>query len=203
MTAFIEHESLLSDDQHGFRSGKNTGSAHLSLNNKIIENFQDGSASLVLFLDFQRAFETLDRGLLLTKLERMGFRGKAQDLLRSYFQNRRQFTYVNGVFSPSVNCDIGTPQGSNFGPMCFALYLNDIFKLFDDSVGVVGYADDCAIIISGRDTDKLVSKMNEILARLTDWCDYNKLAINISKTKYMFVTNRVVMDYPICIRNES
>ena len=57
-----------------------TGSAHLSLYNKIIENFQDGSTSLVLFLAFQRAFETLDRGLLLTKLERMGFRGKFPEL---------------------------------------------------------------------------------------------------------------------------
>ena len=136
-------------------------------------------------------------------MERMGYRGVAHDLISSYFSNRKQFTYVNGVSSPIVDSNSGTPQGSNFGPTCFALYLNDIFSLFDDLVSVVGYADDCAIIINGNDIEKLVLKMNQTLDKLSDWCNYNRLAINISKTKYMFITNKVVGDYPICIRNEN
>ena len=110
---------------------------------------------------------------------------------------------MNGTPSPLLNCDLGTPQGSNFGPMCFALYLNDIFKLFDDSVSVVGYADDCAVVISGHDVDELVSRMNEILVQVSDWCSFNKLAINIEKTKYMFLTNKLIRDCPIQVKGNN
>ena len=184
--SFILEYNLLSDNQYGFRANKDTSQAAIRLINNILPAFHEKKYSIALFLDFQKAFDTLDRTLLFQKLYRKGIRGTSLNLIRSYFSDRSQFVHINGVDSDTKPTNIGTIQGSNLGPLFYILYADDLNYLFNDnSIKLVMYADDTAITLYGDDINLLSIKMKMIVSRLEVWSNFNKLALNVTKTKFM------------------
>ena len=72
-----------------------------------------------IFIDFKKAFDTVDHEIMLKKLECYGFRGHANMFFRSYLTNRRKFTVVNGEQSDIGIVKCGVPRGSVLGPLFF------------------------------------------------------------------------------------
>ena len=72
-----------------------------------------------VFLDFQKVFDTVNHGILLSKLNHYGVRGIAHDLFKSYLTNRKQHAIVNGVSSLALSITHGVPQWQILGPLLF------------------------------------------------------------------------------------
>ena len=79
-----------------------------------------------VLLDFSKAFDTVQHGILLRKMECMGIRGEALDWFSSYLSNRSQYVNINGVDSSIKAVTTGVHQGSTLGPLLFLLYINDM-----------------------------------------------------------------------------
>ena len=94
-----------------------------------------------IFLDLKKAFDTVDRDILLSKLAFYGLQSQTVDWFKSYLLNRQQLFYVNGVPSDKNALSCGVPKGSILGPLLFLICINDLPECLDYSISRL-YADD-------------------------------------------------------------
>ena len=104
-----------------------TSHALTSLTEDIRNALDNNSVAAGVFIDLQKAFDTVDHGILLYKLNYYGIRGIANDdWFRSYLTNRKQYVAINGFDSNSVTMKFGVPQGSVLEHLLFLIYINDL-----------------------------------------------------------------------------
>ena len=144
----------------------------------------DGKTIIAVFLDLQRAFETLDRNILLNKLQCYGLKDVELKWFKSYLNGRKQKTKVNNVFSDNINIKIGVPQGSVLGALLFLSYINDIHGVVNFSELVL-FADDTLMFVVGNNVKECLEKINGDLDTIEEWLKMNKLKLNVNKTKCM------------------
>ena len=161
-----------------------TTMALIEFSDNIHRLLDDGNYVIGIFIDFTKAFDTVDHKILLHKLHRYGIRGHANDFFRSYLTNRTQYTYVNGVRSDVRSISCGVLPGSVLGPLFFVLYINDLYKAIENVITWL-FADDTALILYEKDLNTLVSAVSRTVQKLCRWCIENKLTISIEKTNFV------------------
>ena len=87
LITFIDKYNILYDKQFGFRRNHSTLHATLLITDKIQRAIENGLFSFEIFLDFCKAFDTVDHSILLKKLTHYGIRGIANDWFASYLSN--------------------------------------------------------------------------------------------------------------------
>ena len=132
----------------------------------------------MVLLDLQKAFDTVDHTILCNKLEVMGI---ASEWFRSYLNDRQQVVSTNGTQSVSMPVTCGVPQGSILGPLLFLCYVNDMS--ISIKCKLLLYADDSALLVSGKDPDKIATTLGTELASCNQWLIDNKLSLHLGKTE--------------------
>ena len=102
-----------------------------------------------------------------------------------YLRGRKQTTIANDTRSTSKSVTCGVPQGSVLGPLLFIIYINDVVSCLENCSHYL-YADDLAIVVSGKSIDILVQLLQTDLDSLGKWCSDNKLTVNTKKTQVMW-----------------
>lgn len=186
---YVEYNKLLSTYQAGFRKQKCCESALQTVladwKNALSRKLMVG----VVFLDFRRAFETINRNLLLEKLKNYGFGSVVISLLTEYLEDRYQIVKYNNSISCCKSNIFGVPQGTVMGPNLFILYINDIVD-YVDKCRIQLFADDTLLYFIGDNVDTIVDTINSELEILKKWLGSNSLAVNTEKTKFMIIKNR-------------
>ena len=116
---FLETQKILIQQQFGFRKQHSTYMALMILVDKLTKALENGEYVLGVFLDFSKAFDTVDHNILISKLYHLGIRGVALEWFQSYLSCRKQFVTYIGVQSPTKTIKCGVPQGSILGQFCF------------------------------------------------------------------------------------
>ena len=87
---------------------------------------ESGNYAASVFLDFAKAFDTVNHQILLSNLENYGIRGPAKDWFESYLKNRHQIVNIGDTLSDKIQIACGVSQRSILGRILFLLYINDI-----------------------------------------------------------------------------
>lgn len=140
----------------------------------------DRKVIIAVFLDLQRAFETVDRDILLQKIESYGVREVELLWFKSYLSGRKQRTKLNGIISDSINVCLGVPQGSVLGVLLFLIFINDVEKVIE-LCKLILFADDALLYVVADSVEECLDKIKHDLCKLDLWFKANKLGLNIKK----------------------
>ena len=193
---YLDVNNILSPNQYGFRKGLSTSVAIFNVLTKLYENWNDRNLTVCIFIDFSRAFDTIDHQILAEKFDLYGLDTTSQKFLFEYMSCRKHNTTVSGCKSENVPVTYGTAQGSILGPLIFILYVNDIFTAVKQDSSIYMYADDTLILCKSDDINEVTSKVEDALRKIMSWCEVNKLTINYKKTKYMVVKHTKIPTEP-------
>ena len=177
---------LLNNTQHGFTEGRSTVSALSFVSQNwynATDNSKDGRSGVhALFLDFRKAFDLADHGILLWKLAELNVNKSFWLWIKSFLEGRSQQVRLDNIKSRSESCPAGVPQGSVISPILFNVHINNLEDSVPSHLKISSckYADDCTQYeIIQRDG---YSNLQESLDAVNDWAVSNKMQLNPKKT---------------------
>ncbi|KAG5674196.1 hypothetical protein PVAND_004178 [Polypedilum vanderplanki] len=143
----------------------------------------------MILIDIKAALDSIEHHLLCSKLEKIGIRRKALDVIESYLRGRRQAVYYGNVISKTKEVVRGVPQGSCLDPILFNLMIHDIQYLKIDATYSC-FADDLVIVFRHENEENLLESIKEGIAQIQDYYTKNGLEINMQKSEYIIFNNK-------------
>ena len=185
---YLESNQLLSEEQNGFRSGRGCADHIFSLHSIVQCRKTQGKDTFAVFIDFRKAFDSVNRDFLWSKVERcFGVDGSFLNLLKSLYKHVSSCVNINDSLSDWFDVDMGVKQGCVLSPVLFSMFIDDLVvdinktgkgvPLDSDIIASLLYADDVAILAEN------VSDLQSILNVVDQWCQAWGININPSKSK--------------------
>ena len=206
LTSFLEKHELLFKHQYGFQKGKSTEHAILDLHSNIIKAIEKKEKTFAIFLDFAKAFDTVNHQILIKKLEHFSIRNTQLKWFDSDLTDRQQCVKIGENTSDYKTVKCGVPQGSVLGPLLFLIYINDI-PVSTSKVSFHLFADDTCLFYSNKDYKQLEIDINKALENIVNWLKANKLTLNVKKSNLiLFNIQTNAKENPqikICIGNSK
>ena len=197
---YLEGNGLLVDEQNGFRRNRSCID-HLFTLVTVLRNRKDMKKDTYLaFIDFRKAFDTVQRGLLFYKLTKMGINGRMYQSICSLYSNPRSRVILEGLETDYFDCPMGVKQGDCLSPTLFSIYINDLAEnlkeadigidmssasgnFFDEKLSILMSADDIVCLAENA------LDLQDILFIVENWCRKWRLEVNLTKTNVMHVRN--------------
>jgi len=180
---FIEKQALLASSISGYRKSHSTTTVLMGIREDIIRAMKKGEVTLMVCVDYSKAFDTVQFKTVLAKLHEMGFSKLFLLWVLSYLSERRQLVQIDDNLSELAYVEFGVPQGSILGPVLFNLYAADLQKKLD--CPCYQYADDTTFFLHTKVADlrTCVNDMNRAISRLGKYSSDSNLALNEQKNK--------------------
>ena len=194
ITMYLDSRNLLNPFQSGFRKHCGTTTALVKIVDDLKLSMTTDQFSVLVLLDFSKAFDSINHQLLIEKLYNMfGFESCAVSLIKSYLNDRSQYVDFDNIRSEALKLSCGVPQGSILGPLLFSLFINDLPSALN-GVNFHMYADDVQLYASSKIADRsaLVELMNSNIRSVTEWTIANGLLLNATKTQAIKVCKKSV-----------
>lgn len=175
----------MAKEQHGFIPKKSVITNLLMFNNFVSNSLNSNPSSQVdvAYIDFKKAFDSIDHAILMDKLKKLNLNKALIDWLLSYISKRSYRVLFNHHISNPYIATSGVPQGSHLGPLLFIIFINDI-TLVPKNSSLLIYADDVKIFRSIKNLSDSALLQQDITA-LNNWATLNNLPFNIPKCKIM------------------
>ena len=189
-TRLYDHlKCSITELQHGFLKNRSCVTQLLSALHAIGLNLDKNIQTDVVYLDFAKAFDSVDHKILLAKLSEYGVAGRLLSWLDNYLIGRVQRVVLEGAFSQWAPVTSGVPQGSLLGPLLFVLFINDLPDVVKSGVRAALYADDTKIFSAVQTIPDCVAVQDSLL-NMDVWARRNNIQFNTSKCKVLTVTRK-------------
>ena len=196
LRVYCKNHKILDTPQEGFCPNRSTTRYLFKLLANLGEAKKKKLISMVLLIDFQKAFDSVWIPGLIVKLYHYGIRGKILQLLNSFLSNRLVQLKVNGKTGEFYRLTslVGLPQGSILSPLLFIIYISEMLQgshnVFHDipytcpsTSKAYKYADDGTVSVIGKDIQACLATLQAICDKLYHWCRKWRLLINCDQNK--------------------
>ena len=139
------------------------------------------------FIDLKKAFDFVNRDLLLYKLLLLNIDGKIYNFIKSIYSKTTASIRVNGTLTDWIGCRSGVRQGDNCSPTLFSIFIDDLVREINTlnlgidiksrRISILLYADDIVMLANNE------SDMQTLLNTLHTWCQRWRMLINTEKSK--------------------
>ena len=180
---YFDRNKLFHPSLHGYRKGRSTMSALLSMYEKWVMAATKGQLSGVVLVDLSAAFDLVTPSLLIQKLKIYGFDDDIATWISSYLTDRYQSVWIDHVFSDFLENSIGVPQGSNLGPLFFLIFFNDLPSFIKEDIDC--YADDSTLGATAKHVEDIGRKLTSDCGQLSTWMQANSFKLNADKTHFL------------------
>ena len=187
--AFLIKYKILYSLQFGFRKHRATYMTLVCILDELHDAMEKEDFALGIFIDFKKAFGTVEHSILLHKLYHDGVHGPAYDWFCDYLNNRTQLVSFNNVQSQKELVSCSVPQGSILSPLLFLLYIADMAHASNQLLTAL-FAGDTNIVDNNSDLKALLNNVNTELHEVINWLNANELSINIDKTHFITFKNK-------------
>ena len=188
LNKYIDENNLVEDEQNGFRKDRSCVDHIFAVSSVIRNRLALKKHTFAAFVDFQKAFDWVDRDFLLYKLRvHYGISGRLYNAVRSVYSFASARIKLNNITTEAFSLSSGVKQGDNLSPTLFNLFLNDLatgikrlnkgVDIDDMCLSILLYADD--IVLLAPDENKLQSQLDY----LYEWCRKWRMSVNISKSQ--------------------
>lgn len=192
---YVEAHDILPDVQSGFRKNRSCTTALLTVTDDIMKATDSGKISLLVLLDFSKAFDTINHEIMIAILKHIGLSDNALDIMRSYLGGRSQRVKLGNNVSNSISITSGVPQGSILSPLLFNIYTSQFITCIE-YCNMHMYADDTQIYCSffPADLHNALIFMNKDLDALHKISRKHGLKLNPSKSLVLLFGNQQMCD---------
>ena len=182
LVSHLDNHHLLPDGQHGFRAMRSTLTQLLSYWDKMLDKVETGGGVDAIYLDFSKAFDKVEHGVLLHKLKECGVRGRVGCWIAAFLDSssRQQAVVVDGQISELCPVISGVPQGTVLGPILFLVHIAGISDSLSVGTEASSFADDTRVmrgVESAGDCDALQSD----LVKVYEWAELVNMHFNADK----------------------
>ena len=178
MVNFLEYTKQMDPKQHGSRSRRSTLSQLLPHHDEILIAPENGENINAIYLDFLKAYDKMDFGILLHKIKSLKITGKIGKWIHNFLTNRKQEILVKGRKSQSSFFISGVPQGSVIDPLLFLILICDLSEGVQCNTLI--YVDDTKTKYKVNNAED-VEKHQEDLERIYSWQRNNNMKFNTTK----------------------
>ena len=186
LSSWAEQNDKIVDEQNGFRKSRSTTDYILSLTSIIDTRKKVKKSTFCAFFDFKKAYDTIDRNLLLKRLSYIGVSGKMFSALKSLYVSVRSCVRVNSFNTDWFDVHCGLRLGCILSPLLFNLFINDLViyiksldlgvEIDEEKICLLLYADDIVLLAESS------SDLQLLLNALYDWCGQNHMSVNTAKS---------------------
>ena len=187
MLSHFEVNNVLTNLNHGFRTGFSCETQLAITIDQLSRNFDQNLQTDIIILDFSKAFDTVPHDKLLHKLENYGIRGPLLSWIRSFLCTRLMSVVVEGETSRETTVDSGVPQGTVLGPILFLCHINDLPESVSSQVRL--FADDCLLYRPIRSLKDQIT-LQQDLFHLETWASNWGMRFNAKKCYLLSIKNR-------------
>ena len=148
----------------------------IELVDRLLMNMDNGLLTGLSLIDFRKAFDLVDHGVLLRKLVVYQLSKESIQWFKSYLEGGPQKVSINGVISSSLTITSGVTQGSLLDPLLFIIFINGL-PLSVTNKSMYTYADDTTQVVAGHNVMEVASTLEEDLRNINKWAANNRMAL--------------------------
>ena len=189
LKVYLEMLNLLAEEQNGFRKGRSCLDHAFTLSTIVKNRIQNKQSTFLAFIDMEKAFDWVDRELLMYKLLSMNIDGQFYFAIKSLYCKTEACIKLHDTYTDMFVTKTGVRQGDVLSPTLFNIYINDLvydinelncgIVFNNNSLSLLLYADDIVLLAPSEE------KLQLMLDTLSNWCKRWQMKVNDKKSKVM------------------